>query len=472
MTRKAQVVDLFTNTTNPVALQAAHWRTTDIANARAFIDAHGNDWRHAHNGGGWHEWDDGRWRRDATQSICARAQDAISQWWTEVGVAGSPEERELLAKHFLASGKVPRLQAMLTLAATDRRVALPADAFDRDPWLLNVANGTIDLRTGTLRPHRRADLISKRAPIAYHPTAQCPQFYEFLQLIFEGQQELIDFIQRAFGYSATGLVRDQCVFFCWGSGANGKSTLLSIIHAVLGEYGRTAAPSLLMATKHDAHPTEIADLLGARLVSAIETEQDRRLAEVKVKWLTGGDRLKGRFMRQDFFEFDATHKFWLAGNHKPVVTGTDPAIWRRIHLIPFVVNLKETLQDNLVSDFAATLTDEFPGILAWIVEGALAWHTDGLKPPSIVSAATAAYRQEMDAVGQWIEECCERAANARTPFKLLYNAYAEDLKADAFSKRAFAQELDRLGIHSHVVGGVKFRAGVRLRDDQQSRDDH
>ena len=283
---------------------------------------------------------------------------------------------------------------------------------------------------------------------------------------------MIDFIQRAFGYSATGLVRDQCLFFCWGSGANGKSTLLSIIHAVLGEYARTSAPSLLMATKHDAHPTEIADLLGARLVSAIETEQDRRLAEVKVKWLTGGDRLKGRFMRQDFFEFEATHKFWLAGNHKPVVTGTDPAIWRRIHLIPFVVNLKETLQDNLVFDFAATLTDEFPGILAWIVEGALAWHTDGLKPPSIVSAATAAYRQEMDAVGQWIEECCERAANARTPFKLLYNAYVEDLKADAFSKRAFAQELDRLGIHSHVIGGVKFRAGVRLRDDQQSRDDH
>jgi P4 family phage/plasmid primase-like protien len=287
-----------------------------------------------------------------------------------------------------------------------------------------------------------------------------------VRLILNDDQTLIDFIQRAIGYSATGSVREQCLLFGWGGGANGKSTLLDIFQRALGEYARTAAPSLLMATKYDAHPTEIADLLGARLVTAIETEQDRRLAEVKVKWLTGSDRLKGRFMRQDYFEFSPTHTFWLAGNHKPVVQGQDPAIWRRIHLIPFTVNLEEKLQDNLVRDFASTLTDELSGVLAWIVDGAIAWYADGLRPPEAVRAATAAYRTEMDAVGQWFAEFCERGTgNAfRTPFKTLYAAYAAEAGSEALTKRSFAQELDRLGVHDHEIGGMHFREGVRLRE--------
>jgi putative DNA primase/helicase len=228
--------------------------------------------RFAHNGGGWYGWQEGRWRRDELGATVALAQQAVSRWWADVGTAGSPEERQILSAHYLKSGTLKRLQAMLTLAGTDPRVRVAADAFDRDPWLLTVANGTIDLRAGSLRPHRPSDLISKRASVAYRPAARCPRFLEFLQLIFSGDQALIDFVQRAAGYSATGSVREQCLFFLWGGGANGKSTLLAIFHMVLGEHARVAVPSLLMATKHESHPTEVADLMGARPVS-IETKR-------------------------------------------------------------------------------------------------------------------------------------------------------------------------------------------------------
>lgn len=461
---KGKVVDLFAaESVNPAALQRAHWRTTDIANAELFIERHGAELRYAHNGGGWHQWAEGRWRRDVTESTCALAQATIAAWWREVGTAGSPEERALLAKHVLSSGRAPRLQAMLKLAAANERVALPADAFDRDPFLMTVANGTLDLRTGEIRPHNPADLISKRSPIAYDPTATCARFLEFLNLIFDGDETLVEFVRRAGGYSLTGSVGAQCLFFCWGSGCNGKSTLVDVMHKVAGEYGLVATPALLMMQRHEPHPTEVADLLGARFVSSVETEQDRRLAEVKVKWLTGGDRLKARFMRADFFEFSPTHKFWLLGNHKPVVTGTDPAIWRRIHLVPFNVDLRDRV--DLVDDFAGTLADEYPGILAWFVQGAVDWHQDGLRPPAAVQQATAAYRAEMDTVAGWVDEFCERQSRTRTPFKILFDAYTEEFKHYSISKRAFAEELSRLGFQGENTGGMKVRVGLRLRSD-------
>lgn len=457
---------------NAVAIQDAQWQTTDIANASRFVDAHGQKLRYAHNGGDWHHWNQGRWQRDMTGATSALAQATITAWWKEVGYAGSSEECKILAKHVLASGRRQRIEAMLNLAAADPRVALPADAFDRDPFLFTVANGTLDLRTGTLRKHRAGDLISKRSPVLYDSSAKYPRFLEFVKVIFDGDQALIDFVQRALGYSLTGSVGEQCLFFCWGTGSNGKSTLISIMHAIMGEYAKVAMPTLLMQQKHEPHPTEIADLLGARFVSSVETERDRRIAEVKIKWLTGGDRLKARFMRKDFFEFDPTHKFWLLGNHKPIVQGTDPAIWRRLYLVPFTVNLKELLGDRLVLDFAATVTSEYPGILRWLVEGAVAWHNGGLQPPDAVLNATNTYREEMDAVALWVEEFCVRDPRARTPFKVLFDAYETEFKSDALSKRAFAQELDRLGISNEKVGGVTFRTGIRLRLQHQDDQDH
>lgn len=456
---------------NRSAIEEARWRTTDIANAEHFIDSHGQRLRYAHNGGGWHSWNEGRWQRDLTAEVYALAQDEIADWWKDVGCAGSPEERAILSRHLLATGRRQRIEAMLALAASDRRVALPPDAFDRDPFLLTVANGTVDLRTGVLRPHNPSDLISKRSPVPYDRAAACPRFTEFMKTIFDGDQELIDFVQRALGYSLSGSVQEQCLFFCWGTGCNGKTTLISIVQTIAGDYAKVAMPTLLMQQRHEPHPTEIADLLGARFVYSVETERDRPIAEVKIKWLTGGDRLKARFMRRDFFEFDPTHKFWLSGNHKPIVRGTDPAVWRRLQLVPFTVNLSQRLKGTLVRDFAATLVDEYPGILRWIIDGAVTWHAHGLQPPAAVESATNAYREEMDAVALWVDEVCERDRRARTLFKTLYDSYHGEFNSDALSKRAFAQELDRLGFRAEKVGGVKFRFGLRLRSERKDDQD-
>ncbi|MGH9420615.1 MAG: DNA primase family protein, partial [Thermoanaerobaculia bacterium] len=414
-----------TESPNEKALRAAHWNKTDIANRDRFVEAYGADLRYLHRGGGWHTWNDGRWEKDVTDRAQALAADAVKAWWADVATAASAEEREIAAAHCLRSAHKPRLQAMLSLAAGHPRIALPPNAFDQNMWLLTTANCTVDLRTGATHAHRRSDLMSKRTPTAYDPRADCPRFLELLQLIFAGDQELIDFVQRLAGYSATGSVQEQCLPFGWGGGANGKSTLLECFSMALGEYARTASPSLLMASRYESHPTEIADLMGARLVSTIEVEQERHLAEVKVKWLTGEKTLKARWMRQDFFEFTPTHTFWLLGNHKPVVTGQDAAIWRRIYLIPFTVNLREKLgPDNLVRDYSATLASELAGILAWIVRGAIDWHRDGLRPPAIVRAATESYRAEMDGVAQWLAEYCERGGPAcRVPFGVLFTAY-------------------------------------------------
>jgi putative DNA primase/helicase len=471
--KRATVVDLFGagGPPNPEAVLRAQWRTTDIANAKAFADLHHETLRFAHHSTGWHCWRAGRWERDLTTEVRRLAEATVAEWWAEVGTAGSDEERGILAAHFLQTGRVFRLTAMLDLATADQRIALPPDAFDRSPWLFTCANGTLDLRTAQLGPHRPEDLISKRSPVAYDATAGCPRFLDFLSLIFNGDQTLVDFLQRAGGYSLTGSVGAQCFFFCWGMGCNGKSTLMQILRTVCGDYATEASPTLLMQQVHEQHPTDIADLLGRRFVSAVETEQGRRLNEVRVKWLTGGDRLKARFMRQDFFEFEPTHKFWLNGNYKPVIRGTDPAIWRRIHLIPFTVDLRTRLHGELIENFEATLVDEFPGVLAWLVAGATAWYHDGLRPPAAVRDATRAYREEMDDVARWVEEACERNEHARTPFKTLYSAYIEELKHDALSKKAFAHELDRLGFHDERVNRLRFRRGLQLRGHDHEGDE-
>jgi putative DNA primase/helicase len=447
------------------------YRATDTGLARQFVERWAAELRYCKDLGGWLRYTGRHWERKADAAVYQRIAETADAIWSELAEA-PPDHRKILLKFATRADSERGKAAALALARYIAPIPVAADVFDQDPFLFNVANGTLDLRTGILRPHDAADLLTKLCPIVYDETATCPRFLEFLHLIFAGDQALVEFIQRAAGYSLTGSLAAQCLFFCWGTGCNGKTTLLNVLHAIAADYGRVAMPTLLMFQQHDPHPTEVADLFGARLVSSVETERDRRLAETKIKWLTGNERkLTGRFMHRDAFEFTPSHKFWLLGNYKPVVQGQDPAIWRRLHLIPFTVNLKERLGDALIEDFDATLVAEYPGILRWLVEGAVAWHTEGLKPPSVVQQATNAYREEMDAVAIWFEEFCERDARARTPFKVLFDAYQDELRQDALSRKSFGQELSRLGIHDEKVGGIKFRLGVRLRTAQQDDQD-
>lgn len=277
-------------------------------------------------------------------------------------------------------------------------------------WLLNVLNGTIDLCTGSLRPHAREDYITRCVNVDYDPDAKCPTWERFIHQVFGGNAEIIAFVQRAVGYSLTGKIVEHVLIVLYGLGSNGKTTLIDALHYLLGpSYAKHAPTDLLLARRGEHHPTELATLHGARLVTAAETGEGRRLAESLVKQLTGGDPVTARRMRDDFWQFRPEFKLWLATNHRPQIRGTDHAIWRRIRLIPFDVTFhtaetgKTPQQDQTLP---ARLREEATGILAWAVRGCLAWQSQGLGAPDAVRDATEAYRAEMDVLAMFFEERC------------------------------------------------------------------
>jgi putative DNA primase/helicase len=281
--------------------------------------------------------------------------------------------------------------------------------------------------------------------INFDPEAKAPLWETFLDEIMLGDVELIGFLRRAVGYALTGDVSEQVWLFLHGKGSNGKSTFLRVILRLLGEYGMQAAPELLLAKKGEAHPTEIADLAGKRLAVCTEIEQGRALAEVQVKQLTGGDRVKARFMRQDFFEFEPTHKIFLAANHRPIIRGTDYAIWRRIHLVPFNATFKEDQQDK---GLLSKLLAELPGILAWAVRGCSEWQIAGLQPPAAVVAATRSYREDQDVFADFLADRCVLGPERSCSAESLYQAFVGWCQATgetSFSQKTFGGLLSDRG---------------------------
>jgi putative DNA primase/helicase len=282
--------------------------------------------------------------------------------------------------------------------------------------------------------------------------------------VMAGRAELVDYWQRVLGYALTGDVGEQVLFFLHGAGSNGKTTLLNVVLALVGDYGKQAPPDLLLAKRGDGnHPTEIADLLGARVVTTVEVEDGRRLAESLVKQLTGGDRLKARFMRQDFFEFDARFKLFLAANHRPVIRGTDHAIWRRVRLIPFDVTIPPAERDRTLPE---KLRAELPGILAWAVQGCLAWQREGLGLPDAVASATQSYRAEMDTLADFLAERCVLTETATATSKALfaaYRAWCEETGEKAMTQKAFTTRLSEHGLRpGRAPGGTRIWTGIGL----------
>jgi putative DNA primase/helicase len=326
--------------------------------------------------------------------------------------------------------------------------------------LLNVRNGTLDLRTGRLCGHRRENLITKLAPVLYDPAARCPLWERFLHRVMGGNVGLTSYLQRVVGYGLTGDVSEQALWFLFGTGANGKSTFLATILAMLGDYAMQSVSELLMAKANESHPTERADLFGKRLVATIETEEGKRMAESLMKQMTGGDRIRARKMRQDFFEFLPSHKILLAANHKPNVHGTDHAVWRRIKLVPFTVTIREEEKDKTLSD---KLKAELPGILAWAVRGCLAWQREGLRDPEEVRKATAEYRAEQDTVADFLASCCNILPEGRIKAALLYDAYVEWSGDRLTTSKAFAERLRAMGYDTkRGHGGAYFWHGIGL----------
>ncbi len=427
---------------------------TDLGNARRLVFELSSELRFCHTNGKWYVWDGQRWALDETAEVMRFAKLTALDILTEAAKIEDNDKCKELVKHAMRSQSEPKLRAMLKLAESELGIPVLLEEFDCDPFLLNVKNGTIDLRTGELKPHRRDDLITRIIKVPYDPSATCPVWDRFLFQVLGGSTSLVEFLCRAVGYSLTGDTREHVLFFLHGAGANGKSTMLNVLLSLLGAYGKQVEPDLLLVRHGDAHPTGLADLEGARLAVAMEIEDGRRLAESLVKQITGGDRLTARKMRQDFREFWPTHKTWLGANHKPNVKGTDNAIWRRIHLIPFNVTISRGEQDQ---SLPAKLKEEFPGILAWAVRGCLEWAANGLGIPDEVAEATAAYRAEEDILAGFLSEHCSIEPSAKVGSTELVEAYRK-WSGTNISQKALAPRLRERGFER-----IKTRSGVRWR---------
>jgi putative DNA primase/helicase len=336
--------------------------------------------------------------------------------------------------------------------------------------LLGCQNGIIDLRTGELLPHDRLLLMSKITGTELAPIGTpAPLWSAFLKRITNGNVDLENFLQRVAGYACTGDTREQCLFFCYGSGANGKSVFLTTMAAILGDHARTASMETFLSSPLSQHPTDLASLQGARLVSSTETQR-RCWDESKIKSLTGGDRIAARFMRQDFFEFTPQFKLIIAGNHKPRLRSVDEAIRRRMFLIPFTVTIPKPERDG---ELKAKLQPEWPAILRWMVDGCLQWRAQGLNPPAVVIDATASYLADEDVITRWVQENCELEPDQFTTTRALFadwRTWAEEAGAFVGSEISFTQNLELIdGIRRKRTNSSRGFEGISLKPYNQRR---
>lgn len=348
------------------------------------------------------------------------------------------------------------IRNMLELAKP--ALAISPDAFDRDPWLLNCVNGTLELRTGKLREHRREDYITKLCPTQYQPDAACPAWNQFLHTILAGNVELLTYLQQLCGYWLTGDVREQILPIFWGTGSNGKSTFTETASAVVGdEYWIAGDRSLVISKKNESgHSTEKMDLFGRRLATVVETEEGQQFAEAFVKQMTGGDTFRGRNPYERTWQFKPTHKVLLVTNHKPRVKATDHAFWRRVKLVKFGVTIPDEKQDKLLPE---KLRAEASGILAWMVRGCLDWQRAGLQEPECVRRETAKYRADEDLIAQFIRECCIVDPGAEVQLKRLRarcKAWCEDRSEREPTQRRFGEYLKDEGFGTRVSNGTWY----------------
>jgi putative DNA primase/helicase len=392
---------------------------TDMANARRLALQHGHGLRYT-AAAGWLVWNGKCWLEDrkgvAVQGLAKATAIAI---FDEIKSAA---DRDAMMRHAKRSQSKNAIEAMVILARSEPGIPAELTDFDADPMLFNVANGTIDLRTGGLRPHDRNDLLSRVATIHHSQDAECPLWDAFLRRVLGGSDELYAYARRLVGYLLTGKTSEQVLHFLFGLGANGKSVFCEIIESLLGDYAIVVSPELVMLRRHGGIPNDIARLRGVRVAMMNETSQGCRFDEAKLKDLTGGDTLTGRFLHAEFFDFTPTHKLIIRGNHKPMINGTDEGIWRRLRLVPFVVTIPANEQDQQLVE---KLRGELPGILRWAVAGSLEWQRDGLQAPAPILDAVRQYREESDTLGRFISEHCQTSRLAQVKSSAFYQRYQQ-----------------------------------------------
>jgi putative DNA primase/helicase len=441
---------------------------TDMGNAKRLVARHGKDIKYCYLWGKWLVWSGTHWEIDKTAAIERMAKETVQSIYAEAADTADTKLRQEIAEHAKNSESKRAIKAMIDLAQSEPGVPVLPEQLDTDPWVINCMNATISLKNGVAREHARDDMITKIMPVTYNPEATCPTWQNFLDRIFDCNENLIDYVQRKVGYSLTGDTSEQVLSFLYGAGANGKSTFIDVIQSLLGDYGMQLDTDVLMAKDRNGIPNDIARLKGARFVAAVEAGEGRRLNEVLVKQLTGGDIITARFLHQEFFEFKPQFKIFLAANHKPVIKGNDYAIWRRIRLIPFNVTIPKGERDK---QLANKLLQELPGILNWALIGCVKWQQHGLGEPDEVKLATQTYRDEMDILGDFISEVCIKQPFASVKVGELYKLFQtfceENGEKNSLSRRKFSDELKKRGFENEQgTGGYYYWRGLGVKAEE------
>ena len=427
---------------------------TEDEAALRFADLYGGQLRFCHSHGAWFQWSGSAWRRNNVGTPFEWARQLVRRLAAE-----EPDKVRYVTSKTSFAGGVERF------SRSAEAFRVEAEYWDRDPFLLGTPGGTVDLRTGRLRAADPLDGITRQTAVAPAAQADCPRWRQFLDESTGGDAELQRFLQQWCGYSLTGDTREHALAFLFGLGGNGKSVFVNAVSGIAGDYHTTAAMETFTNSGGSGHPTELAMLRGARLVTASETEEGRAWAEARIKALTGGDRISARFMRQDFFTFLPAFKLMIVGNHMPALRNVDDAARRRFNLVPFTH--KPAKPDR---ELEAKLRAEWPGILQWMIDGCLDWQDNGLVRPTSVSEATRAYFEAQDVLSQWLADECDidigntyRWETSATLFEA-WTRYAKEAGETSGTRKSFADAMKSRHFEVHKgTGGARTFRGIRLK---------
>ena len=442
---------------------------TDAGNAELFAALYGHILRFDHARNRWLIWEEHRWAPDSDGEVRRLAKKAARVRYRTALDIEDLDLRGKTASSAVRSESRQRLDACLALARSEHPIADSGMTWDPDPYLLGVANGVVDLRTGMIRSGHPDDRLTMQVPVQYNVKAECPRWQQFLHQVFQRDGELIGFVQRALGYSLTGSVREQVLFLCHGTGSNGKSVFLDMLRNVLGDYAMNIPFTVLELQQRPSLTNDLASMAGRRLVTSSETNESTRLNEARIKALTGGDPITARFLYSESFTYEPVAKFWLAVNHLPRVRDDSYGFWRRVRVLPFN---EQFTGDDADKGLPFKLLEELPGILNWGVQGALNWRLVGLAPPSAVMTATQAYRKDNDELDGFVADCCVVADGVRAEPGHLFSEYQRwskeqgILERHRLGSRSFGTRIrERFG-DSVSSNGKRYFLGIGLKANQ------
>ena len=443
------------------------YEDNDLGNGERYADRHSSRVRYCYEFGSWYHWDSNRWAMDKVGFAMSMAKITAREIAREVTVLESEEDRKNKNKWSLKSRSSAGLKNMLHLAQSEGNIPVKADAFDSDVWILNTPTGMVDLRTGDISPHDPDKLCTKMTQAGVDSTMETPTFDHFMKQTFGNDDDLKRYVMQALGFSLTGSVKEHVFFFCYGTGANGKGTLLNLVMEMMGDYAAATPEGLLMARQGDKHLAELIILKGLRMAVGAETQEDRRLNEARMKNLTGGDPITADPKGGAYITFKPTHSLWLLGNHKPRIKGVDNGVWRRTRLIPFDNIVPDDEQDK---DLNKKLWAERDGILAKLVAAAVDWYANGFIQCDAVERATNAYRSEEDAFGQFIDNMCVTGPTEVCAKVALREAYLEWVRRSGvreLTERSMNERVKRLGYKEIRRGTQRYWSGLNVQGSSE-----